>query len=59
MEELGLLLKASKLAKPPWAGVWPTGGGDTNAAAGRKETYTQPEVVAVRGGFFFFFFLST
>lgn len=27
-EELGLLPKASKLAKPPWEGVWPTGGGD-------------------------------
>lgn len=28
----GLLLKASKLAKPPWEGVWPTGGEDTKTA---------------------------
>lgn len=25
-EELALLPKASKLAKPPWDGVWPVGG---------------------------------
>lgn len=27
-EEPGLPPKASKLAKPPWEGVWPTGGGN-------------------------------
>lgn len=34
MEELGLLLKASKLAKPPWAGVWPTPKPGNEAKAG-------------------------
>lgn len=28
-EGLGLLPKASKLAKPPWEGVWPRDGGNT------------------------------
>jgi hypothetical protein len=27
-EELGLLPKTSKLAKPPWEGVWPIDGGN-------------------------------